>query len=35
MADRIARSAPCPVVVVRPKTDDDDPGVSEYGVRGE
>lgn len=34
-ADRIARSAPCPVVVVRPKTDEDDPGVSEYGVRGE
>ena len=31
-ADRIARSAPCPVVVVRPKTDDDDPGISEYGV---
>jgi nucleotide-binding universal stress UspA family protein len=31
-ADKIARSAPCPVVVVRPKTDDDDPGISEYGV---
>ncbi len=33
-ADRIARSAPCPVVVVRPKTHADDPGVSEYGVGG-
>jgi len=32
-ADRIARNAPCPVVVVRPKTDENDPGVSEYGVR--
>lgn len=31
-ADRIARSAPCPVVVVRPKTDAADPGLSEYGV---
>ena len=31
-ADRIARCAPCPVVVVRPKTDEDDPGVAEYGV---
>jgi nucleotide-binding universal stress UspA family protein len=29
-ADRIARSAPCPVVVVRPKTDENDPGLSEY-----
>lgn len=29
MADRIARSAPCPVVVVRPKRDADDPGVYE------
>jgi nucleotide-binding universal stress UspA family protein len=34
-ADRIARSAPCPVVVVRPKTDENDPGVSEYGVMEE
>jgi nucleotide-binding universal stress UspA family protein len=34
-ADKIARSAPCPVVVVRPKTDEDDPGVSEYGVGAE
>jgi len=33
-ADRIARCAPCPVVVVRPKTDENDPGVSEYGVEG-
>jgi nucleotide-binding universal stress UspA family protein len=31
-ADRIARSAPCPVVVVRPKTDENDPGLSEYGA---
>lgn len=31
-ADRIARCAPCPVVVVRPKTHEDDPGVAEYGV---
>jgi nucleotide-binding universal stress UspA family protein len=30
MADRIARSAPCPVVVVRPKRDADDPGVFEF-----
>jgi nucleotide-binding universal stress UspA family protein len=33
-ADRIARSAPCPVVVVRPKTHEDDPGVAEYGLAG-
>ena len=31
-ADKIARSAPCPVVVVRPKTDENDPGLSEYGA---
>jgi nucleotide-binding universal stress UspA family protein len=31
-ADKIARNAPCPVVVVRPKTDENDPGMSEYGV---
>jgi len=31
-ADRIARYAPCPVVVVRPKTDENDPGLSEYGA---
>lgn len=31
-ADKIARDAPCPVVVVRPKKDENDPGVSEYGV---
>jgi nucleotide-binding universal stress UspA family protein len=30
VADRIARNAPCPVVVVRPKQDDEDPGLSEY-----
>jgi nucleotide-binding universal stress UspA family protein len=33
-ADRIARNAPCPVVVVRPKTHEDDPGVAEYGLAG-
>lgn len=33
-ADKIARAAPCPVVVVRPKKDENDPGVSEYGVEG-
>jgi nucleotide-binding universal stress UspA family protein len=33
-ADRIARCAPCPVVVVRPKTHEDDPGLAEYGVEG-
>jgi nucleotide-binding universal stress UspA family protein len=32
MADRITRNAPCPVVVVRPKTDKDDLGLAEYGV---
>lgn len=32
-ADRIARSAPCPVVVVRPKQNDEDPGVVEYEPR--
>jgi nucleotide-binding universal stress UspA family protein len=31
-ADKIARSAPCPVVVVRPKVDATDPGLTEYGV---
>ena len=34
-ADKIARMAPCPVVVVRPKTDENDPGVSEYGLAEE
>lgn len=33
-ADKIARSAPCPVVVVRPKTDANDPGLMEYGAAG-
>jgi nucleotide-binding universal stress UspA family protein len=33
MADRIARNAPCPVVVVRPKVNEDDPGVTEYEPR--
>jgi nucleotide-binding universal stress UspA family protein len=31
VADKIARCAPCPVVVVRPKTDENDPGLSELG----
>jgi nucleotide-binding universal stress UspA family protein len=30
LADRIARNAPCPVVIVRQKRDEDDPGVDEY-----
>jgi nucleotide-binding universal stress UspA family protein len=30
MADRITRNAPCPVVVVRPKVDEADPGLAEY-----
>jgi nucleotide-binding universal stress UspA family protein len=30
-ADRIARSAPCPVVVVKPKRDESDPGFEEHG----
>jgi nucleotide-binding universal stress UspA family protein len=30
IADRITRNAPCPVVVVRPKTGDDDPGVAAF-----
>jgi nucleotide-binding universal stress UspA family protein len=30
VADRITRSAPCPVVVVRPKNDVDDPGIAEF-----
>jgi nucleotide-binding universal stress UspA family protein len=31
VADRIARNAPCPVVVVRPKTDgEEEPGLLEY-----
>ena len=34
VADRITRNAPCPVVVVRPKTDEDDPGLAEYQPRG-
>ena len=34
-ADKIARCAPCPVVVVRPKTDAADPGLSEYGAEDE
>jgi nucleotide-binding universal stress UspA family protein len=31
VADKIARCAPCPVVVVRPKTDENDPGLAEVG----
>lgn len=34
VADRIARNAPCPVVVVRPKTAEDDPGLAEYAPPG-
>ncbi len=30
MADRITRNAPCPVVVVRPKVNDEDPGLAEF-----
>jgi nucleotide-binding universal stress UspA family protein len=30
VADRITRNAPCPVVVIRPKTDEDDVGFAEY-----
>src|SRR4051812_13644840 len=33
VADRITRTAPCPVVVVRPKTDEADPGLAEYPPR--
>jgi nucleotide-binding universal stress UspA family protein len=32
IADRVARCAPCPVVVVRPKTGENDTGLSEYGA---
>ena len=32
-ADRIARAAPCPVVVVKPKKDEQDPGLVEYAPR--
>ena len=32
-ADRIARAAPCPVVVVKPKKDEADPGLVEYPAR--
>jgi len=32
-ADRIARAAPCPVVVVKPKRDADDPGLEEFAPR--
>lgn len=33
LADRIARNAPCPVVIVRQKRDENDPGVDEYVPR--
>ncbi|MBK9261418.1 MAG: universal stress protein [Polyangiaceae bacterium] len=33
LADRIARNAPCPVVIVRQKRDETDPGVDEYVPR--
>lgn len=29
-ADRITRNAPCPVVLVKPKTDENDPGFAEF-----
>jgi len=32
-ADRIAQRAPCPVVVVKPKKDESDPGLVEYAPR--
>ncbi len=30
VADRITRNAPCPVVLVKPKTDENDPGFAEF-----
>lgn len=33
VADRITRNAPCPVVVVRPKVDEADPGLAEFPPR--
>jgi len=33
LADRIARNAPCPVVIVRPKRDEDDSGLDRYDPR--
>jgi nucleotide-binding universal stress UspA family protein len=33
VADRITRNAPCPVVLVKPKTDEDDPGYAEFEPR--
>ncbi|MEO5728849.1 MAG: universal stress protein [Byssovorax sp.] len=35
VADRITRNAPCPVVLVKPKTDEDDPGFAEFEPRAE
>jgi nucleotide-binding universal stress UspA family protein len=35
IADRIARNAPCPVVVVRPKRNEEDPGLFEYDPQEE
>jgi nucleotide-binding universal stress UspA family protein len=34
LADRIARNAPCPVVIVRQKRDENDPGMDEYVPEG-
>jgi nucleotide-binding universal stress UspA family protein len=35
VADRITRNAPCPVVLVKPKTDENDPGFAEFEPRTE
>jgi nucleotide-binding universal stress UspA family protein len=35
VADRITRNAPCPVVLVKPKTDENDPGYAEFEPRAE
>ena len=35
IADRITRNAPCPVVLVKPKTDENDPGFAEFEPRAE
>ena len=35
VADRITRNAPCPVVLVKPKTDENDPGFAEFEPRAE
>lgn len=35
VADRITRNAPCPVVLVKPKTDENDPGFAEFEPHAE